>query len=301
MSTMTPREATHHTDDGTPSLTTTHRQRIDDWLDALARETDQARKAAAFTAYLTAMSRFWRYSQANSQLIYMQRPTATHVNSRKRWDGLGYTVQKGAWKQGIGILCPHFRKERDRQTGEETQVLTHFSTGYIYDVADMVAGPNAQPLVAPWQTLSGDHEALYALLLETCHRLRITVTLDLTLPEAIKGSSTGKGQIRLRAQEGMGERALTLLHEMAHETLHPSAVREQAGFTRQQVECQAEAVAYCCAQALGMETPNSPTYLALYHIGRDELRKNAQAIAVGVQKILRAVERASEPAAAAAA
>jgi len=41
--------------------------------------------------------------------------------------------------------------------------------------------------------------------------------------------------------------------------------------------------------------------LALYHIGRDELRKNAQAIAVGVQKILREVERASEPAAEAAA
>lgn len=165
----------------------------------------------------------------------------------------------------------------------------------------LVAGPNAQPLVAPWQTLGGDHDALYTLLLETCRRLTITVTLDPDLPEAIKGSSTGKGQIRLRAQEGMGERALTLLHEMAHETLHPSAVREQAGFTRQQVECQAEAVAYCCAQALGMETPNSPTYLALYHIGRDELRKNAQAIAVGVQKILRAVERASEPAAEAAA
>jgi len=45
-----------------------------------------------------------------------------------------------------------------------------------------------------------------------------------------------------------------------------------------------------------METPNSPTYMALYHIGRDKLRKNAQAIAVGVQAILREVERASEPA-----
>jgi len=281
--------------------TTTNMTRIDEWLDALAGETDEARKAAAFTAYLTAMSRFWRYSQQNSQLIYMQRPTATHVNSRKRWEGLGYTVQKGAYKQGLAILCPNFKKVRDDETGEERQVLTHFSTGYIYDVADMVAGPNAQPLQAPWQTLSGDHEALYALLLETCRRLKIAVVLDPALPEEIKGASNGKGTITLRAQEGTGERVLTLLHEMAHETLHPSAVREHAGFTRQQVECQAEAVAYCCGQALGMETPNSPTYLALYHIGRDELRKNAQAIAVGVQKILREVERASEPAAEAAA
>ncbi len=165
----------------------------------------------------------------------------------------------------------------------------------------MVAGPHAQPLQAPWQTLSGDHDALYTLLLETCRLLQVAVVLDPALPETVKGASTGAGTITLRAQEGTGERALTLLHEMAHETLHPRVVREHAGFTRQQVECQAEAVAYCCAHALGMETPNSPTYLALYHIGREELRKNAQAIAIGVQKILRAVERASDPAAEAAA
>jgi len=54
---------------------------------------------------------------------------------------------------------------------------------------------------------------------------------------------------------------------------------------------------YCVSQALGMETPNSPTYLALYHIGREELKKNAQAIALGVQRILREVERASAQAA----
>ncbi len=59
--------------------TTANLARLDEWLDALATETDQARKDAAFTAYLTAMSRFWRYSQQNSQLIYMKRPAATHV------------------------------------------------------------------------------------------------------------------------------------------------------------------------------------------------------------------------------
>ena len=48
--------------------TTANIARIDDWLDALANETDEARKAEAFTAYLTAMSRFWRYSQQNSRM-----------------------------------------------------------------------------------------------------------------------------------------------------------------------------------------------------------------------------------------
>ncbi len=275
--------------------TTANIARIDDWLDALAAETDTARHSAAFTAYLTAMSRFWRYSQYNSLLIFSQRPTATHVNSRKRWEALGYTVKTEAWRNSIQILCPHFKKVRDEVTGDEKEILTHFNTGYIYDRADMDAGPTAQPLDAPWATLAGDHDALYALLRATCRLIHISVDEVATLPPQVEGASNGRGGIVLNDRASVGNKAQTLLHELAHELVHPSAVRGR--FTTQEVECQAEAIAYCVSQALGMETPNSPTYLALYHIGREELKKNAQAIALGVQRILREVERASAQAA----
>lgn len=282
------------TGDGVTNPTTVNNARLDAWLEALATETDMARKDAALTAYFGAMARFWRYSQQNSLLIFMQRPAATYVNSKKRWLALGYTLKPGTWTHGIGILCPHFKTVTDDATGEEKEVLTHFSTGYIYDVADMEAGPQAQPLTAPWQALGGDHEALYALLIETCHMLRISVTLVDDMRDTLHGDSDGRGHIRLNARDALGNRAETLLHEVAHEVVHPRAMRERGGFTRQEVECQAEAIAFCCGRALGLETPNSGVYLALYHVGREELRKNAQAIAVGVQTILRAVERASE-------
>jgi len=279
--------------------TTANIERIDAWLDSLAAETDAARHSAAFTAYLTAMSRFWRYSQYNSLLIFSQRPTATHVNSRKRWEALGYTVKKEAWRNSIQILCPHFKKTRDEVAGEEKEVLTHFNTGYIYDHADMDAGPTAQPLDAPWATLAGDHDALYALLRETCRLLHISVNEVGSLPPQIEGTSNGRGGIVLNGRAAVGKKAQTLLHEVAHELVHPGELRGH--FTTQEVECQAEAIAYCVSRALGMETPNSATYMALYHIGREELKKNAQAIALGVQRILREVERASESATDAAA
>jgi hypothetical protein len=45
--------------------TTANHARLDEWLDTLASETDQARHSELFTAYLTAMARFWSYSRRN--------------------------------------------------------------------------------------------------------------------------------------------------------------------------------------------------------------------------------------------
>jgi len=271
--------------------TTANLAAIDGWLDHLAQETDHARHSTAFTGYLQAMAQFWRYSQHNSLLIMQQRPHATHINSRKRWAQLGYTLGEGQWKNSIQILCPHFKTVKDEETGQEGKILDYFTTGYIYDVAQMEAGPDAQPLSAPWVTLAGDYDGLYALLHAVCTNLHITVRIE-TLEGSSKGYSTGTGQIVLARCEEQGNAVQTLVHELAHEICHPSVLRPQ--FSRQEVECQAEAVAYCVGQALGMETPNSPTYLALYGVTPDVLKANAQAIHHGVQRILREVERVSD-------
>jgi len=117
--------------------------RIDEWLDKLASETDEARHSAAFTAYLQATAKFWRYSRNNSLLILMQCPTAEYVNSRKRWTELGYRLKEGQWSNAIQILCPHFRLVTNQETGEKEEVLTHFSTGYVYADMHVIAGRRA--------------------------------------------------------------------------------------------------------------------------------------------------------------
>ena len=169
--------------------TTANLEKIGAWLDALANETDQARHSAAFTAYLRALTRFWRYSHHNTVLIFTQRPTAERVNSRKRWEEWGYTLKSGEWRNAIQILCPHFRKVTDEQTGEEREVLTRFTTGYIYDETQVTAGPHAQPLTAPWLEIAGDHAVLYGLLLRVCRHLAIMVEIRDDMPVGHHGSS----------------------------------------------------------------------------------------------------------------
>jgi hypothetical protein len=66
------------------------------------------------------------------------------------------------------------------------------------------------------------------------------------------------------------------------------------------LECQAEAVAYCCCHSLDIPTPNTPTYMAIYNIDRSQLGANLEAIRTGVARIMRELDQlleAAEPAA----
>jgi len=276
--------------------TTANLARLDAWLDQLAAETNEARHTEAFQAYLQAMSRFWRYSQQNSLLIHIQRPTATQVGGRTTlWEPLGYRVKKEEWRNAIQILRPQMKTVQDAKTGEDRPTIVGYRTCYIYDRAQVESGPDARPLDAPWQQLHGDHDRLYALLMATCAKLDIRVETRLDLPDAVEGYSRGQGVITLNGHSPRGNQAQTICHELAHEIIHPRA--ERAHCSRQEVEAQAEAVNYGVLTALGTAPVNSATYLALYGVTKEVLRTNAQAIQAGVKTILAAVEAVSAPAA----
>ncbi len=272
--------------------------RIDAWLEHLAAATDEAAMDAAFQAYVTAMGRFWTYSDGNSLLILLQCPAATHVASRKRWEALGYRlkpgVQTGIWGSAypsgpLKIRCPDYKIVTDLQTGEETKVLVRFNTGPVFDYSQVEPGPHPQPLTPPWQEIAGDYGAVYRTLCQVCAQLDITVEV-----RPIEGRAKGRsemGRIVLSDALDSGNRAHILLHELAHELVHSAAARLL--FSKQEKECQAEAIAYCVAEELGLPSPNSPTYLALYHVDKETLRANLHAIQRGVQRILREVERVS--------
>ncbi len=98
------------------------------------------------------------------------------------------------------------------------------------------------------------------------------------------GVSYGDGRIALKQANPAGNLCKTLCHEIAHERMHRA--EERRSFTTQQVECQAEAVAYCLCAALNVPTPNSPTYLALYRVSRATLAANIDAIRAGVAAIM---------------
>ena len=266
--------------------TTANIARVDEWLDWLAGDVDAAAQSEELTRYLQALSRFWRYSSRNCWLIGAQMPTARRVASRKTWESMGRRIKRDQWRQSLQILCPHFRKVKDSQTGIEREELSHFSTGYVFDVSQTEG--EALPEV-PWRTAEGEYDALYAALLGQVRRCGLTVELHDDLPEHVHGYSTGKGIIAISSTDSVVEQCQTLLHELSHERCHDLVARTT--FSRQMLECQAEAIAYCACQALDIPTPNTPTYLAFYGIDRTQIMANLEAIRAGLVRIMQDIER----------
>ena len=266
--------------------TTANLARIDAWLDSLADAVDAATQSEELTRYLQILARFWTYSARNCWLVALQMPEARRVASRKTWESLGRAIKRDQWRRGLEILCPHFRTEQDAETGDEQKVLVRFSTGYVFDLSQTEGQPLAADL---WQETAGDYTALYGALVAQVRRSGLIVEESADLPEGVHGYSTGAGRIVVRADDPLGNRCQTMLHELAHERCHGIVARRTFGTAM--LECQAEAISYCCCRALGIPTPNFPSYLALYKIDRAQLIGNLEAIQAGVARILSDLER----------
>ena len=263
------------TTETTANPTTAHLAKIDQWMQRLADETDQAAQSAELTRYLTTLSRFYTYSAHNCALIALQRPDAGY----RAWQALGRQVKKGA--KGIAILCPAPIKGKT-DGGDDAVIALRFRTGYVFDLADTEGGDLPALTV---HTVEGDrYDTLLRQLIEIAERGVLSVTFKDRLVQDANGVSYGDGRIALKQGNPAGNLCKTLCHEIAHERMHRA--EERCTFTTQQVECQAEAVAYCLCAALNVPTPNSPTYLALYRVSRATLAANIDAIRAGVAAIM---------------
>lgn len=270
-------ETTERRDHANP--TAANVAKIDAWMQRLADETDQAAHSAALTRYLQTVGRFYTYSAHNCALIAMQRPTATRVAGYRAWQARGRQVRKGA--KGIAILCPAPIKGKTEQ-GDEAVIALRFRTGWVFDLAD-TEGDDLPTL--PVHAVEGErYAALLCQLIEVAERGGLRVAFKDRLVWDANGVSYGDGRIALKEGNPTGNLCKTLIHEIAHERMHGK--EERRTFTRQQAECQAEAVAYCVCQALDVPCPNTPTYLALYRIDRAALAANLDAIRAGVATLM---------------
>jgi len=229
----------------TTNPTAANLAKIDQWMQRLADETDQAAQGAELTRYLRTLSRFYRYSAHNCALIAMQRPNATRVAGYRAWQALGRQVAKGA--KGIAILCPAPIKGKT-EAGDDAVIALRFRTGYVFDVAD-TEGADLPALTV--HAVEGErYETLLHQLIEVAERGSLRVAFKPRLVQDANGVSYGDGRIELKAGNPTGNLCKTLCHEIAHERMHRA--EERRTFTTQQVECQAEAVAYGVCQALGV-------------------------------------------------
>jgi len=256
--------------------------KIDQWMQRLADETDQAAHSADLTRYLQTVSRFYSYSAHNCALIALQRPDATRVAGYRAWQALGRQVTKGA--KGIAILCPAPIKGKT-DAGDDAVIALRFRTGYVFDVADTDGVP--LPALTVHAVAGERYDALLRQLVEIAERRGLRVSFKDRLLWDANGVSYGDGRIDLKATNPAGNLCKTLCHEWAHERVHRAEDRHT--FTTQQAECQAESIAYCVCQALAIPTPNTPTYLALYKVSRATLAANLDAIRAGVAALMQEI------------
>ena len=98
---------------------------IETSVNALAAETDAARRNDNFRGWLNAMAHFHNYSWNNQLVIAMQCPTATRVAGFNTWRKFNRFVRKG--EKGIVIIAPciYKPKKREHKQGEEIKQQTH--------------------------------------------------------------------------------------------------------------------------------------------------------------------------------
>lgn len=99
-----------------------------------------------FADYLRAMGTFHDYSFNNILLIVSQKSDATRVADFRAWKSLGRYVRSG--EHGIKIIVPRLREAIDPETREQTEQLTGFGLGTVFDVSQPEGKPLPDPLIA---------------------------------------------------------------------------------------------------------------------------------------------------------
>jgi len=235
----------------------------------------------ALKTYLSAMSRFHRYSWGNVLMICSQRPGATHVAGFHTWLKMRRYVRKG--EKGIVILAPMVgRKKTDDTLTEDDQTrLFGFRAAHVFDVSQT----DGEPL-PEFATIKGDPKDCTERLERFVTSLSIALDYDSGIAPA-KGLSSG-GKITLLPDLLAAERFATLVHETAHELLHRGDRRTQT--TRTVRETEAEAVAFVVCEAVGLDTNTaSADYIRLYSGDKATVAESLHIIQATAAVILTAI------------
>jgi hypothetical protein len=281
---------------------------VDKTLDQLANSVDESAKNEFIKAFLHFSSKFWNYSFSNQMLIYFQNRNATHVRGHKQWLELGRQVTN--YKNGIAILAPMTKKiEETDQTGQQSErKILFFRPVTVYDLADTQPIPgwkDKKTGLGPFEgrTIENldpntDDEQISLLVNAAsrfARRLGIQLDLEKDLPPDMGGYSSQGGIAVNKTYKGLNQFS-TLVHELAHETLHwnkdqPSLLpKEEMRKLKQSKEIDAESTAYIVLKHFGFETKDAPNYLALWRATSQEVRSRREHIVNAVKVIIKGID-----------
>ena len=218
-----------------------------------------------YREYISAMSKFPRYSINNCILIASQLPEASLVCGFRKWQTeFNRTVNKG--EHGIMILAPIKGKteveeevfdENNRAVVDENgnqkteKVMREYQTFrpvYVFDVSQTSGDP--VPTLATELDENVDS-------FEEMKDVLISISPVPILFEVINGGANGyysptAGKIVIDERLPQLQMLKTMVHEIAHATLGHGSKEDK--WDRQTKEVQAESVAYWVTQMIGLDT-----------------------------------------------
>ena len=239
----------------------------------LAAKVEELHDPAAWAEFLAWAGRFHRYSWGNVLLIAMQRRDATRVAGYRAWQALGRQVRKG--ESGITILAPRQgpcfgctdagekraakaagRQARgrgcDRCSGRGRYLF--FTTATVFDIGQTDGDPVPAPPVPDAELLTGGDTGMFDRLVELLTPDGWTVEKTYAGGGGVNGYCDHSARrIVVEQDREPAHQVKTLLHELAHASLHDPADVDYTA-ERGRCEVEAESVAHVVLAGLGLDT-----------------------------------------------
>ena len=284
-------------------------EKLKEITDRLEQGITELFDSERYTDYLRVMSKFPQYSLRNTVLIAMQAPDATHVMGFSAWKDPAIERHVKQNEKGIRIIAPSPIKVKKQVkkidpetqqpvigkngkpvTEEQDVTIPRYTVVCVYDVAQTEG--KELPSLSNVKELTGDVEQYRDFF----------AALERTSPFAIGFEPLGKAkgrcfyeERRLEINEGMSElqNIKTAIHEIAHATLHDTAIDAPERPDRSTREVQAESVAYTVCQHYGLDTSDySLGYVAGWSSGRElpELKSSLETIRSTAAKLIETID-----------
>ncbi|MFC6838233.1 MULTISPECIES: ImmA/IrrE family metallo-endopeptidase [Halobacteriales] len=283
---------------------------IEQWIDELVDDVDEAQASAEFQEWLDIQSRFHDYSHRNTLLIKLQYPEARKVAGYNTWrNEFDRYVQEGEsaiwiWAPIIAKQCPECENspsyheqsdcEYDETSPDEwSKGLVGFKPTAVFDVSQT----EGEPLPELETEATGDADDLVPALLDAAATLDVDVrVVDAAEWEHRDAKGVCKHRnlhecqpvVEAKARPNKADLAVTLIHEYAHALLHFDVGEENE---RSKREVEAEAVAYIVGRYFGLDTSGSAFYLAAWQDDDPEvIQDRLGRISSTAQKIIGAID-----------
>jgi len=286
---------------------------IEDWIDELVADVDEAKASQQFQEWLDVQSRFHDYSHRNTLLIKLQCPEATRVAGYRTWqEEFDRHVQEGEsaiwiWAPIITKQCPECENspsyhedsncDYDETPPEEwSEGLVGFKPAPVFDISQT----EGEPLPDLATEATGDAGDLVTRLTDAADEIGVTVRI-VPADEWTHGEAKGiceqlslidmQPRVEVRDRENEADLARTLVHEYAHALLHFDIDDDTERAKR---EVEAEAVAYVVGRYCGLETSGSAFYLAAWESDDPEVvRERLGRISRTAEKLIDVLESES--------